>query len=309
MNEPQAAGRAAHGQPALVLIAHGASARARLDDGTEIQARAAGRKLQFVCGDRVLCARDARHAQWQLTTVLPRRTALHRANRRGGAELVAANLTLLVVVVAPRPAPDLFLADRYLAAGASAGIATLLLANKSDCDPGPDWQVELAAYESAGCATASCSAHTGAGLDALRARLRGETVMFVGQSGVGKSSLLRQLVPGCDAPVGELMRDAAGRHTTSAASLHLLPGGGAIIDAPGVRDFAPAPGMLEPSSLGFSDVAAQAAHCRFADCRHWREPGCAVRAAVDTGALSARRYESYRRLRRLRDELLARAAP
>jgi ribosome biogenesis GTPase len=120
--------------------------------------------------------------------------------------------------------------------------------------------------------------------------------------------LLRQLVPGCDAPVGELMRGAAGRHTTSAASLYLLPGGGALIDAPGVRDFAPAPEMLEPSSLGFVDVAAHAARCRFADCRHWREPGCAVRAAVAAGTLGARRYESYRRLRRLREQLLARAA-
>lgn len=308
MIEPPAAGPATQRQPAQVLVAHGAHARVRLDDGTEVQARAMGRKLQFVCGDRVLCARDA-HAQWQLCEVLPRRTALHRANRRGHAELVAANLSLLVVVVAPRPAPDLFLADRYLAAGASAGIATLVLANKADCETEEDWRAELAVFESAGCATAMCSAHTEAGLPALRERMRDETVMFVGQSGVGKSSLLRRLVPGCEAPVGELMRDSAGRHTTSAATLYVLPGGGALIDAPGVRDFAPAPEMLEPGSLGFGDVAAHALHCRFADCRHWREPDCAVRAAVAAGELNARRYESYRRLRRLREELLSRAAP
>jgi ribosome biogenesis GTPase / thiamine phosphate phosphatase len=295
-------------QSALVLIAHGASARVRLADGTELQARATGRQLRFVCGDEALCERDPRHAQWQLCAVLPRRTALYRSNARGRAELVAANLSLLVVVVAWRPEPDLFLVDRYLAAAASAGIAALLLVNKADSGFAPGWQAEADAFEAAGCATASCSAHTGLGLDALAARLRAETVMFVGQSGVGKSSLLRRLVPGCEAAVGELLRTAEGRHTTSAARLYPLPGGGALIDSPGVRDFAPAPEMLEPAHLGFRDVAARAVHCRFADCQHLREPGCAVRAAVDAGTLSARRYESFRRLRRLREQLLERGA-
>jgi ribosome biogenesis GTPase len=307
--EPQAGGTAPQSHPALVLATHGASARVRLDDGTEVQARAAGRRLQFVCGDHVLCVRDAAHAQWQLQSILPRRTELHRANRRGHAELVAANLDLLVVVVAPRPPPDLFLADRYLAAATSAGIGTLLLANKSDFPAGPEWQEGLASFALAGCATASCSARDGTGLADLRARMRDSTVMLVGQSGVGKSSLLRALVPDCEAPVGELMRDHSGRHTTSVARLHLLPDGGALIDAPGVRDFAPAPELLAAGSLGFPDVAAQAARCRFADCRHWREPGCAVRAAVEAGALDARRYESFRRLQRLREQLLARTAP
>ena len=141
----------------------------------------------------------------------------------------------------------------------------------------------------------------------LRERLRNETVMFVGQSGVGKSSLLRSLVPDCDAPVGELLKSDEGRHTTSAAHLYALPGGGALIDSPGVRDFAPAAQMLDQRTLGFNDIAAHAAQCRFADCRHLQEPGCAVRAAVTAGALNARRYESFRRLRRLREQLLERA--
>ncbi len=130
--------------------------------------------------------------------------------------------------------------------------------------------------------------------------------MLVGQSGVGKSSLLRELVPGCEALVGELLKSEEGRHTTSAAQLYALPGGGSLIDSPGVRDFAPAAGVLDERTLGFSEVARHAPQCRFADCAHLREPGCAVRAAVAEGAISARRYESYRRLRRLRAELLAR---
>ena len=300
------AGPAPQQFPALVLVSHGASARLRLGDGAEVLARAAGRELQFVCGDEVWCARDAQHAQWQIRKVSARRSALYRSNARGGAELVAANLTLLVVVVAPRPEPDLFLVDRYLAAAASAGIGALLLANKADQEFTPQLRAELATLAATGCAILECSAATGAGLTALRARLRAETVMLVGQSGVGKSSLLRVLVPGCEALVGELLKSEEGRHTTSASQLYALPGGGSLIDSPGVRDFAPAAGALDERTLGFSEVARCAPLCRFADCRHLQEPNCAVRAAVAAGTISARRYESFRRLRRLREELLER---
>ena len=292
--------------PALVLVSHGARARLRLPGGEEVLARAAGRELQFVCGDEVLCARDAQHAQWQIRKVGARRSALYRSNARGGAELVAANLTLLVVVLAPRPEPDLFLVDRYLAAAASAGIGALLLANKADQEFTPELRAELATLAASGCTILECSAATGAGLAPLRTRLHDETVMLVGQSGVGKSSLLRELVPGCEALVGELLKSKEGRHTTSAAQLYALPGGGSLIDSPGVRDFAPAAAALDERTLGFSEVALRAPLCRFADCRHLQEPDCAVRAAVAAGLISARRYESFRRLRRLREELLER---
>jgi ribosome biogenesis GTPase len=296
-------------QRGLVIVSHGASARVRLDDGTEVLARAAGRGLQFVCGDEVLCACDTRHAQWQVNEVSARRSALYRSNARGRAELVAANLTLLVVVVAPLPEPDLFLVDRYLAAATSAGIGILLVANKADLEFTPDTRVEMAALVATGCMALQCSAASGAGLDELRTRLCAATVMLVGQSGVGKSSLLRALVPGAQAAVGSLLKSDEGRHTTSAAQLYALPGGGSLIDSPGVRDFAPAPEALDARTLGFAEVAALAPQCRFADCQHLQEPHCAVRAAVEDGSISARRYESYRRLRRLREQLLARLPP
>jgi len=290
-----------------VLVAHGATARVRLASGEEVLARAAGRDLQFVCGDEVQCAFDSQHGQWQMQQVAARRTALYRTNTRGQSELVAANLSLLVVVLAPSPVPDLFLVDRYLAAASCAGMAGLLLANKADQAFAPEGEQGLSEYAALGITICRCSARSGAGLEALRVQLRGQAVMLVGQSGVGKSSLLRVLVPGSDAPVGELLRSTAGRHTTSAAHLYALPGGGMLIDSPGVRDFAPAVAALEPRALGFAEVAQHAPQCRFADCQHLREPHCAVVAAVAAGAISARRYESYRRLRRLRAQLLERA--
>ena len=294
-------------QRALVLISHGGAARVRLADGAEVLARASGRDLQFVCGDEVLCEYDAPHDQWQVRQVAPRRTALHRTNARGAGELIAANLSGLLIVLAPQPAPDWFLIDRYLAAARSAGLATLLLANKSDLPFDPGMQGELAAYAAAGCELLPCSAHGGLGMEALRTRLRAECVMLVGQSGVGKTSLLRALVPGSDALVGALLRSDEGRHTTSVVCRYELPGGGALIDSPGVRDFAPALEHLERRTLGFVEIERLSGQCRFADCAHLREPGCAVLAAVASGAMSARRYESYRRLHRLHEQLRARA--
>jgi ribosome biogenesis GTPase len=292
---------------ALVLVSHGGMARVRLADGSTVLARATGRELQFACGDQVHCAYDARHVQWQLDAVAPRRSALYRTNSRGRPELVAANLDCLAVVLAPLPQPDLFVVDRYLAAAHSAGLSALLLANKADLEFSPPVRAELAAYTAAGCELLSCCAASGAGLAALRARLQNQRSMLVGQSGVGKSSLLRALVPGADAAVGELLKGDEGRHTTSVSCLHELPGGGALIDSPGVRDFAPALEYLDARTLGFAEVALLAPRCRFADCAHLQEPDCAIRAAVDDGSMSARRYESYRRLYRLHQQLRERA--
>jgi len=268
-----------------------------------VAARASGRALQFVCGDDVHCHYDERHGQWQIQQILPRRTALYRSSARGRPELVAANLTGLLIVLAPLPEPDLFVVDRYLAAARCASLEVLLVANKADLPFAPATTIELEAYTAAGGELLHCSAREGSGMEQLRARLQQRCVMLVGQSGVGKSSLLRALVPGSEALVGELLRSDEGRHTTSVSCRYELPGGGALIDSPGVRDFAPAIDYLETRALGFIEVERYAPQCRFADCAHLQEPNCAVQAAVAAGLMSARRYESYRRLRRLSGQL------
>lgn len=292
---------------ARIIAAYGRHLVVRDAQGNERAARPFGRKLQVVCGDQVSCELDAHHDEAHVTGVLARDSCLYRTNLRADEEPVVANLTLMLVTLAPLPAPDLFVIDRYLAAAASAGIRATLVLNKSELPWPPELQNELAAYTAVGYAHVAVSAKTDAGMESLRAACAGDIAAFVGQSGVGKSSLIARLVPDADIRTGELMlRTQEGTHTTTASRLYDLAGGGHLIDSPGVRDFAPALSRLEPTSLGFLEVAQRAPQCRFDDCRHLKEPACAVRAASENGGISPRRYESYRRLRRLFETLGAR---
>src|SRR5580658_5241685 len=294
---------------ARIIAAYGRHLVVRDAQGQERAARPFGRKLQVVCGDQVTCELDAHHDEAHVTGVLARDSCLYRSNLRADEEPVVANLTLMLVTLAPLPVPDLFVIDRYLAA-ASAGIRATLVLNKSELPWPAQLQRELAAYNQVGYTHLPVSVKTDAGMAALRAACAGDIAAFVGQSGVGKSSLIARLVPEADIRTGELvLRTQEGTHTTTASHLYDLAGGGHLIDSPGVRDFAPALSRLEPTSLGFLEVAQRAPHCRFDDCRHLREPGCAVRAASECGSISARRYESYRRLRHLFETLGADTGP
>jgi ribosome biogenesis GTPase / thiamine phosphate phosphatase len=293
-----------------VIAAFGRHMRVRLGSGAELSARPFGRALTVVCGDRVRCRLDARHEELHVLEVIERRHALYRSNLRGLSEPVVANLTHLMVVLAPLPVPDFFVIDRYLCAATSANIAPLLVLNKAELGADESVAAELGVYTALGYATLSCSAEADLGIEPLRGVLApGSVAALVGQSGVGKSSLVRRLVPGVPIEIGELVRAEEGRHTTTAARLYDLPGGAALIDSPGVRDFAPAVDSLDERSLGFTEVELLAPGCRFADCRHMREPACAVQAGVESGQVHARRYESYRRLRRLHEDLSAARGP
>ncbi|MEO7774497.1 MAG: ribosome small subunit-dependent GTPase A [Steroidobacteraceae bacterium] len=299
---------------AQVIAAFGRSLIVRGSDGVSQRARppgrTRGRSLDIVCGDSVTCRRDAPTGEVHVTALLPRATVLYRSTGRGGAESVAANLDLLVVVLAPLPQPDFFIADRYLCAAACAGLQAQIVLNKQDLQTDPDIDVELAAYVQLDYPVLRCETRSPNGSAALAASLHGRTATLVGQSGVGKSSLIATLAIDADEIVtAQLARDDEGRHTTTAARLYDCRGGGSLIDSPGVRDYAPAIDHLDPRSLGFLEVEALAPGCKFQDCRHMSEPRCAVRAAVDAGTMHARRYESYRRLRRLYEELGAVRGP
>jgi ribosome biogenesis GTPase len=287
-----------------VIAAFGRHLIVRDSAAQERRARPAGRRLSVVCGDRVRCEVDRKHDEILVVEVLPRTTLLARANLRGESEPVVANITQLVVVVAPLPEPDFFVVDRYLCAATAAGIRGVIAINKSDLEANKIDAAELAGFATAGYRLTTCSAKSRAGLDALRELLCGAVSVLVGQSGVGKSSLVNTLLPEVSIETGELAREDEGRHTTTASRAYALSSGGALIDSPGVRDFAPAVDQLDARTLGFPEVAARAGDCRFQDCRHLQEPGCAVIAAIATGAMAPRRYESYRRLRRRYSDLV-----
>ena len=290
---------------ATVVAAYGRRFEVRDAAGQHHEARPQGRKQSVVCGDRVRCQHDPQHDELAIEAVLPRQTLLARANLRGDSEAVAANLTQLLVVLAPQPAPDLFVLDRYLCAATSAGMRGHIIVKKSDLDGDALPAADEAAFEAAGYTISRCSASTAAGLDGLRRVLGGETSALVGQSGVGKSSLVAALLPHEEVTTGTLTTSTEGRHTTTASRMYYLTTDSRLIDSPGVRDYAPALDQLEQTTLGFIEIARLAPTCRFQDCRHMQEPDCAVQAAVADGSLQARRYESYRRLRRLQDEFAA----
>ena len=290
---------------ARVIAAFGRHLLVQEASGRTLRARPFGRDLGAVCGDDVRCRNDPRHGEVHVIEVLPRRTALYRSSSRGRVEPVLANITRLLVVIAPVPSPDPFVTDRYLAASESAGIRATIVLNKAELDIDETLRSQLEVYGAIGYDCMAVSATTGDGVDALLSACAGQIAALVGQSGVGKSSLVRRLAPEAEVEIGELMREEEGRHTTTASRLHELPGSGGLIDSPGVRDFAPAVDHLDPRHLGFVEVARLAPGCRFLDCRHMREPACAVRQGVESGSMDPRRYESYRRLRRLAEDLTA----
>ena len=285
---------------AEVIATYGRHLLLRDTTGNVRMARPMGRQLEIVCGDQVRC--EVQGEEWLVAGVEPRTTVIRRSTLRGRSEPLAANLTQLAVVVASVPEPDLFMVDRYLCAAECARLTAAIIINKSDLPGTTSLREQLAPVTAVGYAVLEISAH--ADVQPLRAALKEHTTILVGQSGVGKSSLTRCLAENAsDIAIGELMRGEEGRHTTTASRLYECSSGGRLIDSPGVRDFAPAIDDLERTTLGFREVARLALECRFLDCSHMQEPFCAVRTAVETGTMDARRYESYRRLRRLYDQL------
>jgi ribosome biogenesis GTPase / thiamine phosphate phosphatase len=300
------------GRGGRVVAGHGRDASVLDDSGGAVHCRLQGRRLAVVCGDRVRwMPATTEGGAGVIVEVLPRTSLLSRITARGTPEPVAANVTQLVAVVAPVPAPDFGLCDRYLAAAEWNGLAACVVANKCDL-PQTDaaFGQVLEDYSRLGYAVLRSSKRLEDGVAALRAQLAGRTSVLVGQSGVGKSSLTNRLVPGVEAVVDEISRASeSGRHTTSTSSLYSLPSGGELIDSPGVRDFSPPLPAARDVAGGYREIAAAAADCRFRDCLHRREPGCAVAAAAGDGRITPRRFESYRKLLALAEELAARAPP
>jgi len=235
-------------------------------------------------------------------SIEPRRNLIERIDARGRPEPVAANIDRLAIVVAAEPSPDWFLVDRYWAGAALKDVEGFLIVNKVDLGT-ETIQPELDTYRQLGLSCVEVGAQSGRGIADLADKLAGGVTLLVGQSGVGKSSLVNALCPEAAAQTAELTRDDEGRHTTTTARWYQLGPRASLIDAPGVRDFAPPASLVRAAERGFVEIHGRSVDCRFNDCRHIEEPGCAVRTAVLGQQIAARRYESYRRLFRLYETL------
>jgi ribosome biogenesis GTPase len=231
--------------------------------------------------------------------ILPRRNLVARPNYRNELKPFAANVDLMVIVVAVKPPFERILVDRYLVLAEQLEIQPLIWLNKLDLagDDRPALLASLEVYKLLGYDVLAGSIRTGEGMDALQALFRDNTGILVGQSGVGKSSLIQRLVPDLDLRIGALSEASGlGRHTTTETTLYHLPGSGDLIDSPGIRTLRLGHLSSEQIAQGFVELRQHIGQCRFTDCRHGKEPDCAVRAAVEHGDIDSARLESFHTL-------------
>lgn len=236
-----------------------------------------------------------------ITAVVPRRNYIIRRsiNLSKSAHIIAANLDCaLLVATLAHPTTSFTFIDRFLATAEAYAVPAILLINKIDLLDTPEDRELLDAvlylYRSIGYQAIAVSAETGEGLDELRDMLRDKTTLFSGNSGVGKTTLINALIPGLDLRTGDISAaHDTGMHTTTFSELYDLPGGGEIIDTPGVRGFGVVEFNKEEVGHFFPEIFKLSHECRFGNCTHTHEPGCAVLAALEENRISQSRYNSY----------------
>ena len=273
-------------------------------------ARRAGLDTVPVTGDWVAVAPPAGGDEAAVLAVLPRWSAVSRKDpdvRVTAEQVLAANVDVLAVVCALDRPVGANRIERMLAVAWDSGATPAVVLTKADLAADPDQAVREAEAAAGGVTVVLTSTATGEGVDDVRALVGpGRTLALLGPSGAGKSSLVNRLA-GADVLATSEVReaDARGRHTTTARHLVPVPGGGVLLDTPGLRSL-PLWDAEAGVAAAFDDVATLAEGCRFGDCRHEGEPGCAVREALDAGTLDPRRFESWAKLRRELDSLEAR---
>jgi len=277
-----------------VVAAHGRQYVVELDDGSQLPCFPRGKKSEVACGDRVDIARTS-DDQGVIEAIQPRSSLLYRSNEIK-QKLIAANVDQLVIVVATEPAFSDELVTRALLAAESEEIDVLIVLNKCDLsDKLPVARERLAVFAGLGYRIVELSALNHA--EDLRPELAGKTSVLVGQSGMGKSTLVNALVPAANAATREISQALdSGKHTTTHATLYHLDEASELIDSPGLQEFGL--GHLDRQEIehAFREFRPYLGLCRFRDCRHNREPDCALNAALATGQIDERRFAAYHRI-------------
>ena len=252
-----------------------------------------------VTGDRVLLD-ETIPGEFVIAVVMPRDSLLARPDSRGQLKAIAANIDRIFIIAAIKPELNEGMIDRYLVTAEALAITPVIVLNKIDLlehEQLVSYRQRLSLYSDLGYEVLETSAKQQHGMDTLMPALQGHTSIFVGQSGVGKSSLVNMLLPEVNAKTAEISTSSnKGTHTTSASRLYHLPQGGDLIDSPGVREF----GLWEIGDNevfnGFVEFRPYRGLCKFNDCQHKSEPGCAIHTAIESGDISQMRFDSYRRI-------------
>lgn len=296
-------------QQGVVITRHAKHADVETENGEIFRCNLRRTLKNVVVGDRVswrLGSEQLQGISGVIEAIFPRQNELSRPDYYDGIKVMAANIEQIIIVSAVLPQLSLNIIDRYLVICENANIPALIVLNKVDLlseSERQEAEKQLAIYQKIGYKTLCLSAHTGENMGELHRYLAKGTSIFVGQSGVGKSSLINQILPEVKAQTGEISDiSGLGQHTTTASRLYHLPQGGNLIDSPGIREF----GLwhLEPEQItqGYREFHDFLGGCKFRDCKHKDDPGCAIREAVEQEKIHPIRFENYHRLIESREE-------
>ena len=300
-------------QTARVISHHGRQIFAETESLEKIKCKIRQNLGDIACGDYVLVQRTAESkdqaqtntvssdaSQYVVIAIKERSNLLVKTGFAGAIKPVAANIGQLVIVTALKPKPNPYLIDRYLTAAENLPAKALIVINKVDLmDPETKRLVDnlTALYKGIGYDVISSSMKRDTGLDALSEALSNTTSILVGLSGVGKSSIVKAILPKEEIRIGETSEATGeGKHTTTVSALYHLKCNGIIIDSPGVRDFTPINNSISEITHGFKDVRKFNGACKFSNCSHTNEPGCAMKKAVSDGLLNEQRFNNYLRM-------------